>query len=106
MHACSREAGQGSADSVKSAPVRRQHGMWVRHSLLEVVGVLGPRLLLLQGLLFRGVVLVVRIALDVLDVIFQLPSLLGTCLVRHVPSFQICQLARPGISITLEYRWR
>lgn len=88
--------------------VRRQHGMWVRNSLLEVVGILRPRLLLLQSLLLCGVIFVVRITLNVLDVIFQLPTLLGTCLVRHARPSRSCHCIGPVtpyyIQVLLEIR--
>ena len=51
--------------------------------LLEVVGILRPRLLLLQSLLLGGVILVVCVAAYVLNVVFQLPPLLCACRVCH-----------------------
>lgn len=51
--------------------------------LLEIVGILRPRLLLLQSLLLGGVILVVCVALYILNVVFQLPTLSCACLVCH-----------------------
>ena len=51
--------------------------------LLEIVRILRPGLLLQQCLLLCGIVLVVCIALGVLNVVLQLPTLLSACLAGH-----------------------